>query len=254
MSILKRIKLAIVSCRARKEMASARSLTQKWSVLKILAGIPPRDVPVPVPFPTFEADLKKFSVSVKSWIGKNKGKPLRLAFGDSIAAFAKEYLSEFPAETNCCEPGSSMPHFLIMARAIAKIIGETPVSHVLIGSGGNAALGGQSLEKILSDVDVCLEGVARLFPDAKIIVYGFPPVYDVYATAIAPAVEHIMMQFVGRDNAVFLPLQKHFAGFLGLFPRIRYSSDGVHLNEAGIVRFDKLIKRALVVPAGSVVD
>jgi hypothetical protein len=206
-------------------------------------------------YPYQSTDIPKFLLSIQSWRSNHNGAGLRLCFGDSIAAFTRDYLSQIPPELNCAQPGSGFPNFLATARAVQPALRDASVHMVLVGSGGNAGLGGQALERILEDAELCIRGMRKLFPDARLIVYGWPPIYDLYATAIAPAVEERLKSLVIEDgNAVFLPLQKHFAGFLGLFPRINYSSDGVHLNRAGIIRFNELIVRAKMAPAGSVVD
>jgi hypothetical protein len=255
-NLIKRIKLAWIGWRARKEMAAARSLSQRWAALKALAGPPPADFPFP-PYPANRqtADVARFVASIKRWRKANPGRPLRLVFGDSIAAFTRNYLTDFPADTNCAQAGSGFPNFETTAQAIRAAFAKAEVQAVLIGCGGNGGLGGQSLDTIRSEALLCLAKIRELFPRARVIVYGWPPVYDLYAASIAPAVEATLLYWVIADgNATFVPLQKHFAGFLGLFPRIRYSSDGVHLAPEGVRRFDELVSRALRAPAGSVVD
>jgi len=53
------------------------------------------------------------------------------------------------------------------------------------------------------------------------------------------------MNLVNQDsNACLVLLEKHFAGAFGIFPKIEFSSDGVHFSGDGIILFDKLLEQA----------
>ncbi len=110
----------------------------------------------------------------------------------------------------------------------------------------------QDFEEIKQEASLAFRGLRAMFPEAKIIVYGLPPVYDVYANIFAIEFEKFMIQEVKDDkNAAFLVLRLRFADNSGL-PTIKYSSDGVHLRGNAIPILDKMISEAKTLPPGTV--
>lgn len=84
-----------------------------------------------------------------------------------------------------------------------------------------------------------------MYPNAKIILGGLPPVYDVYVNTVKIEFTNHLLSLVNTDsNSCLVILEKHFAGLFGVFPKIDYSSDGVHFAGKGIIEYDKLMNEA----------
>ena len=164
-----------------------------------------------------------------------------IAFGDSIMDFARDDLDEI--DLNMAVAGSWSHHMLRMAADVGV---KRNVRYVVVGTlAGNPLLNHQEVTSVKEQALRALNGIRVLYPFAKFIVHGLPPIYDIYATIHSLDVESAIAHWCIIDqNATFLPLQKRFAGQWGVFPKTEMSSDGVHLTRLGALELNELIGRA----------
>lgn len=196
------------------------------------------------------------------FIGRLRGAPRSdtIAFGDSLLDMTRSRLRSVPDRMNFSISGTWAHHMAQMADDIRpELIREgryQSVKYVVVGSlGGNPLLMRQPADVTITRSCAALDSIRRLFPGARIIVFGLPPTVSLYVNMNAIPFEAALYQWVLADrDAVLLPLQRHFAGSMGLFPRAAMSVDGVHFSERGAVEFDRLIERAKTVPSKSIVD
>ncbi len=207
-------------------------------------------------FPAFQRErLERFIAGLP---GAPKGDTI--CFGDSLLDLTRDRLGSVRPGLNFSVSGSWAHHMARMAEEMRTpllrqgIYGS--VRHVIVGSlGGNPLLTRQPVDLTIERSIDALKTMRRLYPGARFIVFGIPPTVSLYANLNAPAFELAIMNWVRGDrDAVFLPLQRRFAGKFGLYPRGIMSSDGVHFSREGAREFDRLLKKAKLVPPGTIVD
>ncbi len=190
--------------------------------------------------------------------GKSK-KSIDIAFGDSIIDLIRERLKEIPQDHNFSIAGSLHSHMLQMIKDLEEYLVQLNVRSVLIGTlGGNSFLGGMPFEETKQKSLEVLNYLRKVFPVARIIVYGLPPVANIHASLNHFAFDQALYQWVLNDvNSVFMPLQKKFAGNSSVFlpqPNPEMSNDTVHLSELGAFEFNKLVKAAKTALPKTIVD
>lgn len=183
-----------------------------------------------------------------------------IAFGDSLLDMTRTRLRSVPDRMNFSTSGTWAHH---MARMAADIRPELmrdghyqSVKYVVVGSlGGNPLLMRQPVDVTITRSCAALDSIRSLYLGARIIVFGLPPTVSLYVNMNAIPFEAALYQWVLADrDAVLLPLQRHFAGSMGIFPRADMTVDGVHFSERGALEFDRLIERAKKAPSRSVID
>lgn len=183
-----------------------------------------------------------------------------ICFGDSLLDLTRDRLGSVRPGLNFSVSGSWAHH---MARIAAEM--RSPlvregiygrVRYVIVGSlGGNPLLMRQPVDITIKRSIEALDSIRRLYPGARIIVFGIPPTVSLYVNLNAPDFEAALWRWVRGDrDAVFLPLQRRFAGRFGLFPRGVMSTDGVHFSRKGAREFDRLLRKGKLVPSGTIVD
>lgn len=182
-----------------------------------------------------------------------------IAFGDSLIDIPRNDWTQINEKVNFAISGSWANHMQQMAVEISPILKMKGIEpkNVIIGTlGGNPLLAYQNVDATISISINCLDKIRELFPSAKIIVYGLPPVYNAWATKYSLKFEGKMYEWVNKDvNAVFIPIFSNFgSGVLYSTPNIQNSSDGVHLSNTGVVKLDKLFKRAKSATPKSIID
>jgi hypothetical protein len=205
--------------------------------------------------PAHRERLKGFTAGLN---GAPKGDTI--AFGDSLIDLTRNRLRSVPSRLNFAISGSWANHMAQMAADIrpalerAGIYGS--VKYVIVGSlGGNPLLMRQPVDRTIEESHKALDAIRRLYPGARIIVFGIPPTISMYVNKNALFFEAALYRWVLADrDAVLLPLQKRFAGPLGLFPKAVMSVDGVHLSSQGAVEFDRLLEKAKKASPKSLVD
>ena len=183
-----------------------------------------------------------------------------IAFGDSLLDMPRASLSSIPSSLNFAVSGSWAHHMAKMAADIRPVLSRTDryasIRYVVVGSlGGNPFLQRQPLDVTVSESLNALNRIRSLYPRARIIVFGIPPTVSTYVNLNAIQFEASLYQWVVSDrDAVFLPLQRRFAGRFGLYPRALMSVDGVHFSPKGAEEFDTLIRKAKTAPVHAIVD
>lgn len=206
------------------------------------------------PYPFQEESIRTFQKHISNFKSHNLERDVTIAFGDSLIAFIAKELSQVDYRLNFAQPGSGSPNFLQTAKDLSEELKDFKVNNVVVGCfGGNPLLSYQDFEEIKQEARTAFRGLRGIFPESKIIVYGLPPVYDVYANIYALEFDKFMIQEVKEDkNAVFLLLKIRFADKSGILPSIKYSSDGVHLRGEAIIILDQMIKEAKSLPPGTI--
>jgi hypothetical protein len=183
-----------------------------------------------------------------------------IAFGDSLIDLTRNRLHSVQSSLNFSISGSWASHMAQMASDIRpELIREGiygSIKYVIVGSlGGNPLLMRQTVEDTIKHSIEALNAIRRLYPSARIIVYGIPPTVSVYVNMNALAFEAAIYRWVLADrDAVLLPLQRRFAGKFGFFPKAVMSVDGVHFSGRGAAEFDSLLEKGKSAPAKSLVD
>ncbi|HOT46163.1 MAG TPA: hypothetical protein PLM53_15740 [Spirochaetota bacterium] len=183
-----------------------------------------------------------------------------IAFGDSLLDLTRTKLHSVPDRLNFSISGSWAHHMARMAADMRPALERAgiinSVRYVVVGSlGGNPLLMRQPADVTITHSLAALDAVRRLYPSARIIVFGIPPTVSTYVNITAVSFEAALYRWVRADrDAVLLPLQRKFAGWLGLYPKAVMSVDGVHFSGQGSLEFDRLIENGKRAPAGSIVD
>lgn len=157
-------------------------------------------------------------------------------FGDSIGDFLRDKLESIDETGNFCHAGDTGRGFQDVINEVFKIVDGENVENVVIGTFGNNALGYQAVGFLIKELQETYAMLRIYCPNAKIIFLGFPPVYDIYANMIAPIVENRMKEL--DEHACLIDM----ADFgKGIWPKLKYSSDGVHMSEYGGYMLDQKI-------------
>lgn len=227
-----------------------RKLDTALAISRVLTGNPPVAQPGPfIPHPAQQEAIEALNANLK---GK---KVDTIAYGDSLLDFPRMTLQSVPSGQNAARAGMWAHHMRGVILDTAKIAKEANPKYVIVSSGaGNPLLAYQPIESVLKQTIALLDEARNQFPRARIIVYGLPPTSRMYLLQHANHLEQVVFRWVIKDyNAVFLPLQKRFAGMFGIFPKARISSDKVHFTPIGVRIFDELMERAKRAQKGSIV-
>lgn len=192
--------------------------------------------------PLHDARLKEYKNILKSI---KKRKDIDINFGDSLTDMSREQI-EMVHDGVFSISGSWAHHMTMMVEDLKESLEKFNIKNVSVGClGGNPMLVYQNFDEVVKDSIHCLNTIRENFPDTRIIVYGIPPVYNIYATTHSYDFDIKLLDWVSKDkDARFISLKNHFGrGFLNLFPQIEYSSDGVHFNPRGANKFAQLIKK-----------
>lgn len=175
-----------------------------------------------------------------------------IVFSDSLAVFAQDELDWIEPRNNFGLPGSWSHHILSVAETLRPKIRQ--VSCILTGCGaGNPLLNFQEIEYTIAQLREYLDKMRELYPEAKLIVYGMPPVNHFHVMKHWQHIEYIMMEWVAFDsNSVFISFAE-LSTFFGLAPKARYNQDGIHLSPRGGYRFNIAVEKAIDAEPGEVI-
>lgn len=206
------------------------------------------------PYGYQKESIELFKKNIREFKDSNIANDVTIAFGDSIIAFTAKDLSQIDYRLNFGQPGSGSPNYLSTANDIYSELEGLQIKYVVVGCfGGNPLLSYQDFEEIKLEAKNSFDGIRKLFPNSRIIVYGTPPVYDVYANIFIVDFEKYLISLVRNDpNSVYIFMRGKFADKSGLYPDPKYSRDGVHLGGEGIIIFDRWLGKAKIVPAGTI--
>jgi hypothetical protein len=191
--------------------------------------------------PFHDERVKDFKGLISSWKNKNE---VSINFGDSLTDLSRKQIERVHDGVFSIS-GSWAHHMTQMVNDLSKDLSKFKVKNVSIGClGGNPMLVYQNYDEIVSDSIECLNTIRKTFPDSRIIIYGIPPVYNIYATTHSYDFDLKLLQWASQDkDSKFISLKNHFGqGWARLFPDVSYSSDGVHFNPLGGAKFAELIK------------
>lgn len=192
--------------------------------------------------PLHDERLKEFKSVISTWVDK---KEVSINFGDSLTDLSRKQIERVHDGVFSIS-GSWAHHMTLMVSDISDDLSKFTVNNISIGClGGNPMLVYQNFDEVVKDSYTCLYTIRKKFPKARIIVYGIPPVYNIYATTHSYEFDLKLLEWVSKDvDARFISLKNHFGqGWGKLFPSATFSSDGVHFNPNGADKFAELIKK-----------
>lgn len=187
---------------------------------------------------------------VKLQLSKFKaGDSIILNFGDSLTHLAQEWISSIDVFASLS--GSWSCHIRDMMDDVVELVNSKGlvVRAVVVGcNGGNPLLAKQEIGHVIDESLLTLQHARKLFPLSRIVYYGLPPVYAIYAAENSYRFDMAMLNsFILKDfNACMISLKKNMgSGFLKLFPTTVMSSDAVHFTPRGARKFSKLVHKAV---------
>lgn len=183
--------------------------------------------------------LAQYKQVIAMW--NNTGKNIN--FGDSISDFAREQFAA--THDGIFSIGGSWAHHMeMMAIDLHEDLSKHNVKNITIGTlGGNPLLVYRNLDEVINSSLHCLNKIRELYPMARIIIYGIPPLFNIYAMNNCTEFDMKMIEWTTKDrDAKFLSLKEHFgSGWMRLFPTSTWSADGVHFNERGASKLSQLL-------------
>ena len=187
--------------------------------------------------------VEEFTKLIKYW---KKDKSVKINFGDSLTDLSRPQIARVHNGIFSIS-GSWAHHMEQMALDLAEPLNEmVKVKNISIGClGGNPLLGYQNFDMVVADSIKCLDTVRNLYKDARIVVYGLPPAFNLHVARNTWDFDLKLIEWVSKDfNARFISLKNIFGqGWSKLFPSTHYSSDGVHFNPEGALRFSSYLER-----------
>lgn len=246
----------------RRKIRKAQKGVKAFSLVKFITqeGIPTRkSVGDPQQFPGIDTRIRDFKTQITDYAKsvkatKAKPKAVVIGVGDSLMDFFRGSSMNIDDRLNFGIAGTCSPHMLYVMKAVAPMLAEANlvVRAVVIGClKGNALLGHQDYDSAEADCRDALNGARSLWP-CRIIVYGLPPVWDVYAMLYQETSREKFKEWISRDtDSVYLDILKRFSGPWGLFPTVEDSLEGVHMTDEAKAEFDKMISEGLTAESGS---
>ena len=247
MNFINRALILIEAAKMQKEIKSNHDRMKNISIIK--ASIQNGMEPTKNGFPNYMKQtetIDKFINNINHYKSNNDiNKPTMIGFGDSLLDFTRKDLTILDNDLNFGQAGSGSPNFTTTALTLLPLLKGINISHVLAGCfGGNPLLSYQDIEICKQEATNAFKSLRQMFPNSKLLIYGLPPVYDKYVILHKIEFESHMMELVNDDyNSCYISFQKQ-AGLFGIFPRITYSSDGVHFIGKGKIEFNNLIEKA----------
>lgn len=194
--------------------------------------------------PTYRTELQKRL----DWIDTYKKEGVKnktIIIGDSLSDFTRSKLTSCDTRFNLALAGQGSSFYDSILRDTFEKLQDVGIENVIIECFGNELLGYFDLQTVKEHASRTFKLARSLYPNAKIIVGGLPPVYDIYVNTVKYDFTTFLGTLVGSDsNSCLIVLQKHFAGAFGIFPKIDYSADGVHFTGQGIIDYDNLLNEA----------
>lgn len=225
----------------RKEYQSNIEKSQKGAIITELLSKGFNTSAERTKHPFHDERVKVFKEVIKNW----KIKEVDVNFGDSLTDLSRKQIERVHNGVFSIS-GSWAHHMNQMVEDLSSDLSRFDVKNISIGClGGNPMLVYQNFDEIVKDSYICLDNIRKKFPKTRIIIYGIPPVYNIYATTHSYDFDVKLLEWVSKDsNAKFISLKNHFGqGFMRLFPSVKYSSDGVHFNPNGADRLATLIQK-----------
>ena len=195
--------------------------------------------------PNYANELKKRL----DWISEYKNvKPFTdrtVLIGDSLSDFTRKELTCVDKRLNLALAGQASSFYDSILKDTFQSLQAVNPEYLIIECFGNELLSYYDIQVVKEHATRTFKLARSLYPNSKIILGGLPPVYDVYVNTVKIEFTNHLLNLVNTDsNSCLVILEKHFAGLFGVFPKIDYSSDGVHFAGKGIIEYDKLLNEA----------
>lgn len=245
-----RIKILFEAWQNRAEIKKNHAKMSEVSVAKwvALTGAQPKKGDYPLP-PNFSDVLKTRLNWIQEFKQIQKTLPANvrntILIMDSLADFTREQLTTVDRRLNLSLAGQASSFYEAILHNTKSELEEIFVKNVIIGCWGNELLSYYDIETVKYHVARTINKARSMYPNSKLIIVGLPPVYDVYVNTVKVEFTNHLINLVNQDaNACLVLLTKSFSGAFGIFPKIDYSSDGVHFSGDGIILFDRLLEQA----------
>lgn len=245
-----RIKILFHAWKNRQEIKKIHSKMSDMSMIKwvSLMGIQPKngDYPLPPNFQTFlKIRLEWISDFLKLQTIMPETKKHTVLIMDSLADLTRKELTAVDTRLNLALSGQASSFYDAILQNTKTELDRVGVKYLILGCWGNELLSYYDIETVKFHVARTINKARSLYSEAKLIIVGLPPVYDVYVNTVKVEFTNHLINLVSQDaNACLVLLEKHFSGAFGIFPKIDYSFDGVHFSGEGIILFDKLLEQA----------
>lgn len=181
--------------------------------------------------------VEEYKKLISHW---KKGKHVNINFGDSLTDLSRSQLNRIHNGIFSIS-GSWAHHIESMAIDLSESLNsKVTVKNISVGClGGNPLLAYQNFEEVVKDSQKCLNTIRNLYPEARIVVYGLPSVFNIHVIKHTYSFDVTLLEWSLKDkNSKFISLKNLFGqGWGKLFPSVYYSSDGVHFNPQGAARF-----------------
>jgi len=247
MNFLQRASILIEARKNRKQIEHNHEAMRNVSVAKwlTLTSIQPKTGDFPLT-PKYRSELEKRLVWIEDYkINKSHESDDTVLVGDSLADFTREQLTTVDTRLNLALAGQASSFYDAILRDTYETLGGLNIQYLIIECWGNELLSYYDIETVKFHVARTINRARLMYPSAKLILVGLPPTYDVYVNTVKIEFTNHLINLVNQDaNACLVLLEKHFSGAFGIFPKLEYSSDGVHFSGNGILLFDKLLQQA----------
>ena len=167
-----------------------------------------------------------------------------LLIGDSLSDFTRKDLSCVDTKLNLALAGQASSFYNAILKDTKKALEMIHIKYIILDCFGNEFLNYFALEDVKFHARDTFNLVRVLYPDAKIILTGLPPIYDLYTNTIKEEWTNWLTLLVSQDPNSCLVLFNKLGGAFGVFPKLEYSSDGVHFSGKGILIYDDLLNKA----------
>lgn len=235
------------------------SIVKYWETM----NVPPiENIPDPTSFPKLQERLDGFSKAITEYAKEKKAtklKPVKvtIAIGDSLTDFFRKYSAHIDPRLNFGIAGTCSSHFKLILQYVLPLLEKNNliIENLLIGSFiGNALLGHQKYENAIADAKDVIYFARQNLPTTKFLLYGLPPVFDIYAMSFQQLARDFFIAIMNEDkNAVYLDIFDSFSGAFGIMPKAEYSLEGVHMTPLGKYVYDEMIGLGLLAVPGSVI-
>lgn len=250
MNFLKRILILLTAWKNRRVIKKAHSTMADLSISKwlLLTKVEPQRGA----FPLGTGYTEKLKVilagieNIKTFPGKVMDTFL---IGDSLSDFPRNDLSSVDTRLNFAKAGEATSYYIRILRDTHKALNGFDLKYLIIECWGNELLAHFHIEDVKQHVKSTLSLAREMYPNVKLIVGALPPVYDIYVNTVKTEFKEFLIDTVNQDsNATLVLFEKHFSGKFGIFPKVDYSSDGVHFSGKGIILYDDLLNKAKTSP------
>ena len=242
--MFKKLIILFTAWRNRREIKANHNKMKEVSVVKWLSltGVQPKSGAFPLT-PTYSSSLSNRLDWIKDFIQRrNHGDTLLI--GDSLSDFTRNDLSSVAPDLNLALAGQGSSFYIAILKDTKDALKEINIKYVIIECFGNEFLNYFALEDVKLHARDTFYLARYMYPNAKIILTGLPPVYDLYTNTVKEEWTDWLKLLVSSDPNSCLVLLDSLAGAFGIFPKVEYSSDGVHFAGKGILIYDELLNKA----------